>query len=163
MSRHKVLSVILTILFFLPVTAHTDQTISSTNIETTAVAANPTTGEQIKWQVISGGGTKGASTSYALNGTIGQTATGTGNSTNYRLNQGFWQSFSCCLKAGDANNDTKVNVGDAVFVINYVFKAGAAPTCKDQGDANADGKVNVGDAVYLINYVFKAGAAPKCP
>jgi hypothetical protein len=69
---------------------------------------------------------------------------------------------SCCNKAGDANNDTKVNVGDAVFMINYVFKAGPAPSCKAQGDANADTKLNVGDAVYLINFVFKAGPAPKC-
>lgn len=75
--------------------------------------------------------------------------------TNHKL-------LSCCKVAGDANNDTKVNVGDAVFVINYVFKSGTVPVCKDQGDANADCKINVGDAVYLINYVFKGGAAPKC-
>jgi Tol biopolymer transport system component len=82
-------------------------------------------------------------------------------------NGGLWPSWgstagSCCLKAGDANNDTKVNVGDAVFMINYVFKAGAVPPCKDQGDANHDCHLNVGDAVFLINYVFKAGAVPQC-
>jgi len=68
----------------------------------------------------------------------------------------------CCMSPGDANNDTKVNVGDAVFMINLVFKAGPAPMCKDQGDANHDCRLNVGDAVFLINYVFKAGTAPKC-
>jgi hypothetical protein len=68
----------------------------------------------------------------------------------------------CCVSGGDANNDTKVNVGDAVYMINHVFKAGAPPICKDQGDANSDCKLNVGDAVFLINYVFKAGAAPQC-
>ena len=124
--------------------------------------ALPNAGEQIKWQVISAGGTKGTSTSYALNGTIGQAAVGIGSSTNYKIIQGFWQSFSCCLKAGDANNDTKVNVGDAVFMINYVFKAGTPPVCKDQADANHDCKLNVGDAVFLINYVFKSGTPPQC-
>jgi hypothetical protein len=69
---------------------------------------------------------------------------------------------SCCNKAGDANSDGKVNVGDAVYMINYVFKGGLPPTCKAQGDANADGKLNVGDAVYLINFVFKGGLPPKC-
>ena len=68
---------------------------------------------------------------------------------------------------GDANGDGSVNVGDAVYIINYVFKGGPAPVplpcC---GDANNDGSVNVGDAVYLINYVFKGGPAPGpncCP
>lgn len=70
--------------------------------------------------------------------------------------------LSCCLKGGDANNDTKVNVGDAVYMINFVFKSGPAPVCKSQGDANNDGKLNVGDAVYLINYVFKSGPTPVC-
>jgi|GEM_PF-160517 len=68
----------------------------------------------------------------------------------------------CCIKPGDANYDKAVNVGDAVFVINYVFKAGTAPWCKQSADANHDGHINVGDAVSLINYVFKAGAAPQC-
>lgn len=64
---------------------------------------------------------------------------------------------------GNANGDTKVNVGDAVFLINYVFKSGTAPNPLGAGDANCDNKVNVGDAVRLINYIFKSGAAPCCP
>ncbi len=30
---------------------------------------------------------------------------------------------------GDANGDGSVNVGDAVYIINYVFKSGPAPNC----------------------------------
>ncbi|MCP4570522.1 MAG: hypothetical protein GY841_23305 [FCB group bacterium] len=67
-----------------------------------------------------------------------------------------------CVRPGDANLDNSVNVGDAVWMINYVFKGGAAPGNLDHGDANNDGALNVGDAVYLINYVFKSGAAPVC-
>ena len=61
---------------------------------------------------------------------------------------------------GDANGDGGVNVADAVFIINYVFKGGAAPQPVEAGDANYDGQTNVADAVYLINYVFKGGSAP---
>jgi len=68
----------------------------------------------------------------------------------------------CCLNPGDANHDAKVNVGDAVFIINYVFKQGAAPSCRQESDANHDGNVNVGDAVYMINYIFKSGSSPQC-
>ena len=129
-----------------------------------ADSKSPMAGEQIKWQVLSGGGGAGSSASFKLNGTMGQTAAGPGSSASYKVNQGYWQNFgpSCCVTGGDANNDTHVNVGDAVYMINYVFKAGPAPACKDQGDANHDCHLNVGDAVYLINYVFKAGPAPAC-
>ncbi len=78
----------------------------------------------------------------------------------------LWQNAafagSCCDVPGDANDDGSVNVGDGVYLINYVFKGGAAPPCLDEGDANADGALNVGDGVYIINYVFKGGPAPIC-
>ncbi len=121
--------------------------------------------DQINWWVISGGGNPSSSGSFLLNGTVGQTAVGPASSASFKDFEGYWQNFavaSCCVVAGDANNDTHVNVGDAVFMINYVFKGGPPPPCKDQGDANHDCHLNVGDAVYLINYVFKAGPAPGC-
>jgi len=71
-------------------------------------------------------------------------------------------SLTCCDKPGDANNDGKVNVGDAVYTITYVFRGGPAPVCKAEGDANGDCKINVGDAVYTITYVFRGGPAPVC-
>lgn len=68
----------------------------------------------------------------------------------------------CPYLRGDPNDDGNLNVGDAVFIINYVFKGGSAPDPTNAGDANCDGSVNVGDAVFMINYVFKGGLAP-CP
>jgi hypothetical protein len=64
---------------------------------------------------------------------------------------------------GDANNDDDVNLGDGVYIINFVFKGGPAPDPLCQADSNGDDDVNVGDAVYLINYVFKSGPAPVEP
>jgi hypothetical protein len=64
---------------------------------------------------------------------------------------------------GDANNDNEVDVGDAVFLINYIFRGGpppANPSCADVN--NHDGSINVGDVVYLISYIFKGGAPPAC-
>ncbi|MCP4567497.1 MAG: hypothetical protein GY841_07955 [FCB group bacterium] len=61
---------------------------------------------------------------------------------------------------GDANRDETLNVGDAVFLINYVFKNGPAPEPLEAGEANCDLAINVGDAVYMINYVFKSGPVP---
>ena len=55
---------------------------------------------------------------------------------------------------GDANSDGRVNVSDAVYIINYVFTGGFAPVPMEAGDANLDGRVNVSDAVAIVNYVF---------
>ena len=64
---------------------------------------------------------------------------------------------------GDANSDETLNVGDAVYLINYVFKSGPAPDPLCVGDSNGDEAVNVGDAVHMINYVFKSGPPPVEP
>jgi len=65
---------------------------------------------------------------------------------------------------GDANRDSELNVADAVYIINFVFKSGPAPIPETAGDANGDSDVNVADGVYLINYVFKEGPPPPiCP
>jgi hypothetical protein len=67
---------------------------------------------------------------------------------------------------GDANGDDQVNIGDAVFLISYIFKGGPPPDPVCIGDTNGDGDTNVGDAVYLIAYVFKGGPPPVedcCP
>lgn len=61
---------------------------------------------------------------------------------------------------GDANRDETLNVGDAVFIINYVFKSGPAPDPLAAGDANSDGTTDVGDAVYLVNFIFRHGPDP---
>lgn len=69
----------------------------------------------------------------------------------------------CGYMCGDANGDGKINVGDAVYNVSYIFRGGPAPTPLAGGDANCDNKLNVGDAVYLVGYVFRGGFAPCCP
>ncbi|MEE9444013.1 MAG: C1 family peptidase [candidate division Zixibacteria bacterium] len=72
---------------------------------------------------------------------------------------------ACDYVCGDANGDRDTNVGDAVYIINHVFKGGPPPEPLIAGDANCDGDCNVGDAVYLISHVFKGGPIPcfDCP
>jgi hypothetical protein len=33
------------------------------------------------------------------------------------------------LQAADVNHDGKVNIGDAVYLIGYIFRTGPAPSC----------------------------------
>jgi hypothetical protein len=64
---------------------------------------------------------------------------------------------------GDASGDGQVNLGDAVFLIAYVFKRGLSPDPVCSGDTNGDGGINIGDAVYLIAHLFKDGPNPVEP
>lgn len=71
----------------------------------------------------------------------------------------FYSTYIC----GDANRSGGLNLGDAVSLINYVFKQGDPPVPLKAGDASNDDAVNVGDAVYMINYIFRNGPPPVCP
>jgi hypothetical protein len=70
--------------------------------------------------------------------------------------------FGPACICGDANTDSKINVGDAVFLISYIFRGGPQPQYLQCANANGDGAINVGDAVYLVSYIFRGGPAPHC-
>lgn len=65
-----------------------------------------------------------------------------------------------CYKPGDANDNWALNIGDGIYIVNYVFRGGPAPCIPEAADPNGDCKINVGDAVYIVNYIFRGGAAP---
>jgi hypothetical protein len=64
---------------------------------------------------------------------------------------------------GNANDDTKVDIADAIWIINQLFRGGAARPCQDAADVNDDGVIDASDAVSLIDYLFKGQAAPSAP
>jgi len=70
------------------------------------------------------------------------------------------------VMCGDVTNNGVIDVGDVVYLINYLYRGGPEPQpllCG--GDCNHDDIVNVGDVVYLINYLFRGGPIPSgcCP
>jgi len=67
---------------------------------------------------------------------------------------------NCCTLAGDVNGDNNCSIGDAVYLIGYIFRGGQVPGCQGLSDVNGDENVNVGDAVYIVNYIFRGGPAP---
>lgn len=82
---------------------------------------------------------------------------------NFALASGLTvgQAYTC----GDANGDETINLGDATFIINYVFNDGTSPQPIQKADANCDGTVNLGDAGYYVSYIFFDGPEPcaDCP
>jgi hypothetical protein len=69
----------------------------------------------------------------------------------------------CEFKCGDMNNDNRVNVGDPIYLVSYIFRGGPAPAHPEACDCNGpDGKINIGDAVYIAAYIFRGGPVPDC-
>ncbi|HSH00268.1 MAG TPA: dockerin type I repeat-containing protein [candidate division Zixibacteria bacterium] len=68
--------------------------------------------------------------------------------------------FAC----GDANGDGSFNIGEATYLISFIFSAGPG-VCNSPGvgDIDCNGKINIGDVSYLIAHIFSGGPAPCCP
>jgi hypothetical protein len=68
-------------------------------------------------------------------------------------------------QCGDADGGGTINIGDAVYLIAYIFSHGPAPVPLSAGDSNCSGDINVADVVYLVDYIFSHGPAPcaECP
>lgn len=61
---------------------------------------------------------------------------------------------------GDANGDGIIDVGDPIYLLNYLFKGEDPPIPWEAGDVNCSGQVDLGDAIYLLGYLFKSGSPP---
>lgn len=65
---------------------------------------------------------------------------------------------------GDANSDGSVNIGDAIYIIAFIFRGGPYPVPYESADANCDNSVDIGDSIYIIAWIFRGGPAPAlCP
>ncbi len=64
---------------------------------------------------------------------------------------------------GDTDGNGKVDITDAVRMLNYLFTGGATPACLDAADVSDSGKVDISAAVSILNFLFLGGAAPAVP
>ena len=65
---------------------------------------------------------------------------------------------------GDSNGDGVLDIGDAIFLLNYLFQLEADdPLCDDSADTNDDEQINVADPIYLFGYLFSMGPLPPPP
>jgi hypothetical protein len=67
------------------------------------------------------------------------------------------------IQVGDVTGNGLVDIGDVIFLINYLFIEGPAPDPLMTGDVNCDGMVDTGDVIYIINYLYLEGASPCNP
>ncbi len=67
------------------------------------------------------------------------------------------------FRRGDCDANGVINLTDAIFGLNWLFKGGVEPTCIDAADSDDDGKVSLTDMVQIVNFLFKGGNPPATP
>lgn len=63
---------------------------------------------------------------------------------------------------GDANLDSRMEIGDAVTVLLYLFR-GRALSCLDAADSDGDDAIEIDDAVGILGHLFLGGPEPPAP
>lgn len=63
----------------------------------------------------------------------------------------------------NVNLDSRVDLSDAVFLLNYLFQGGSRPRCLQAADTNDDNRSDISDSVFLLNHLFAGGLQPPPP
>ena len=63
----------------------------------------------------------------------------------------------------DADDNGAVQLTDGIFILNFLFIGGAAPTCGDAADADDNGALQLTDGIFILNFLFLGGASPPAP
>jgi hypothetical protein len=64
------------------------------------------------------------------------------------------------FRRGDAQPDGLVTIGDAIYLLGYLFAGSPPPTCMDAADTNDDGKFDISDPIAILIYLFRTGPLP---
>ncbi|MBN1417548.1 MAG: hypothetical protein JXP34_02165 [Planctomycetes bacterium] len=67
------------------------------------------------------------------------------------------------FRRGDTNGDGRVDLGDPIRLLAYLYAQGAPPACEDAADADDTGRLDLADPIFILNYLFAGKAAPPLP
>lgn len=70
--------------------------------------------------------------------------------------------MGCDMSCGDICLDNRVTIGDAVYLINYLYRDGPPPPEMHDADVDCSGAVDLGDVLALVNLLFRGGAGLTC-
>ena len=61
---------------------------------------------------------------------------------------------------GDANSNGIIDINDVIYLTDFIYTHGPAPSPIANGDPNGDCMINIGDLIYLVAYLDTGGPAP---
>ncbi len=64
---------------------------------------------------------------------------------------------------GECNGDGSMDITDAVYSLDFLFRGGPEGNCRAACDAQGDGSVDITDAVYTLAFLFTDGRPPPAP
>ena len=64
---------------------------------------------------------------------------------------------------GEVNGDGKVDLSDAVSILQYLFLGLRQPNCLEAADVDDSGRLDISDAIYLLGHLFLGSRAPPAP
>ncbi len=64
---------------------------------------------------------------------------------------------------GDVDQDERLDIGDSIAILLYLYLGASEPACLKAADMNDDSKIDVSDAIYGLQYRFLGGPQPLPP
>jgi len=64
---------------------------------------------------------------------------------------------------GDADQNGTIQLTDAVFLLDYLFRGGEGLSCEDAADSNDDGRTDISDGILILRFLFSGGDRPRAP
>jgi len=91
---------------------------------------------------------------------ITATATDASGRTGMKTSMSLYRCGTAVVP-GDYNDDGMTNVGDALYLIDFIYKGGTTPVGgAGRADANCDNQIDISDVIFIIKYVLSEGEAP---
>jgi len=81
----------------------------------------------------------------------------------------FFDDFiieSAALRAfhrGDADSSGTIGISDAIAILGFLFRGGAAPGCAESADWDNDGSIDIADGLRVLFFLFAGGPPPPAP
>ena len=64
---------------------------------------------------------------------------------------------------GDSDQNGSIQLTDAVFLLDYLFRGGRVLDCEDAADSNDDGRIDISDGILILRFLFSGGNRPAAP
>ena len=67
------------------------------------------------------------------------------------------------FRRGDADTNGSLDLTDGIFILNYLFSGGRAPSCMESANTDNNLAIELTDAIAILQYLFLGAAPPTAP